>query len=95
MNRVRLLCMCLLLLGMQGIAYSSNVHFNFAIADKRGDTDVLIAEFLDPGGTGIGKSLSYLVWRELLTAIGNQTGESVILLNPAEQTLFDELKRLS
>ena len=46
MNRVCLLGVCLLLLGVQGVAYSSNVHFNFAIADKRGDTDVLIAEFL-------------------------------------------------
>ena len=91
MNRVYMLGVCLLLLGVQGVAYSSNVYFNFAIADKRGDTDVLIAEFLDPGDTGIGKSLSYLVWRELLTAIGNQTGKSVILLNPAEETLLEEL----
>jgi len=93
MNRVRLLGVCLLLLGVQGVAYPSNVHFNFAIADKRSDTDVLIAEFFDPGGTGVGKSLSYLVWRELLTAIGNQTGKSVILLNPAEETLLEELKQ--
>ena len=25
----------------EGVAYPSNVHFNFAIADKRGNTDVL------------------------------------------------------
>lgn len=91
MNRVPLLGVCLLLLGVQGVAYSSNVHFNFAIADKRSETDVLVAEFLDPGDTGIGESLSYLVWRELLAAIGNQTGKSVILLNPAEEPLLEEL----
>lgn len=30
----------------------------------------LVAEFTDPAGTGLGVSLSYLVWRELATVIG-------------------------
>ncbi|MDH3599053.1 MAG: hypothetical protein OEU26_05365 [Candidatus Tectomicrobia bacterium] len=59
MKRVHLLGVCLLLLGVQSVAYSASMHFNFGMAGKRGDTDVLIAEFLDPGGTGVGKSLSY------------------------------------
>ena len=34
----------------------------------------VVAEFLDPGDTGLGKSLSYLLWRETLTAISDQAG---------------------
>lgn len=93
MNRVRLLGACICLLGVQIVAYAQNMHFSFAMADKRGETEILIAEFLAPGGTEIGKSLSYLVWRELLTAIGNQTGKSVILLSSAEEKLIERLKQ--
>ena len=39
----------------------------------------VVAEFLDPGDTGLGKSVSYLLWRELLTAISDQAGAGVIV----------------
>lgn len=54
----------------------------------------LVAEFLDPGDTGLGKSLGYLLWREVLTAISDQAGTGVILAHPpGEQRLTDLLKR--
>jgi hypothetical protein len=53
----------------------------------------LVAEFLDPGDTGIGKSVGYLVWREILTAISDQSGAGVILARaPGEQRLTDMLE---
>ena len=39
----------------------------------------VIAEFLDPMDTGLGKSLGYLIWRETLTAISDQAGAGVIM----------------
>lgn len=38
-----------------------------------------VAEFLDPGDTGLGKSLGYLLWRETLTAISDQRGAGLIV----------------
>ena len=38
----------------------------------------LVAEFTDPAETGLGTSVSYLVWRELATVIGPQTGGNAI-----------------
>lgn len=42
----------------------------------------LVAEFMDLGNTGLGKSIGYLVWRETLTAISDQAGAGVILAHP-------------
>jgi hypothetical protein len=42
----------------------------------------LVAEFFDPGDTGLGKSVAYLLWREILTAISDQAGAGVILVQP-------------
>jgi len=54
----------------------------------------LVAEFLDPGDTGTGKSLSYLVWREILTAISDQAGAGVILARaPGEERITDMLEK--
>lgn len=54
----------------------------------------LVTEFLDPGNTGIGKSLGYLMWREVLTAISDQAGAGVILARaPADRRLTDLLER--
>jgi hypothetical protein len=54
----------------------------------------LVAEFLDPGNTGIGKSVGYLVWREILAAISDQSGAGVILARaPGEQRLTDLLEQ--
>ena len=54
----------------------------------------LIAEFLDPGNTGLGKSLGYLAWREILTAISDQAGAGVILARaPDARRLTDLLEQ--
>jgi len=38
----------------------------------------LVAEFIDPQTTGLGKSLGYLLWREALTAVHDQRGAGII-----------------
>jgi SH3-like domain-containing protein len=54
----------------------------------------LVAEFLDPGNTGLGKALGFLVWREILTAISDQAGAGVIVAHPpGDEYLSDMLKR--
>ena len=54
----------------------------------------VIAEFLDPMDTGLGKSLGYLIWRETLTAISDQAGAGVIMAKaPPGERLVDLLKR--
>ena len=53
----------------------------------------IIAEFLDPLDTGLGKSLGYLIWRETLTAISDQAGAGVIIAEaPPGERLVDMLK---
>lgn len=53
----------------------------------------LVAEFLDPGDTGLGKSLAFLLWREILTAISDQAGAGVILAHsPDQRRLTDMLQ---
>jgi hypothetical protein len=53
----------------------------------------LVAEVLDPGDTGLGKSVAYLVWKEILTAISDQAGAGVILAHPPDnRRLTDMLK---
>ena len=50
----------------------------------------VVAEFLDPGDTGLGKSVSYLLWREVLTAISDQAGAGVIVAeSPPGERLVD------
>ena len=54
----------------------------------------LVTEFLDPGDSGLGKSVGYLVWREILTAISDQAGAGVILARaPGDQRLTDLLEQ--
>ena len=54
----------------------------------------VVTEFLDPGDTGLGKSLSYLLWRETLTAISDQAGAGVIVAEaPAGERLVDLLQQ--
>ena len=54
----------------------------------------LVTEFLDPGDSGAGKSVGYLVWREILTAISDQAGAGVILARaPGDQRLTDLLEQ--
>ena len=54
----------------------------------------LIAEFLDPLDSGIGKDIAHLLWREILSAISDQSGAGVILARaPEGERLLDLLER--
>lgn len=54
----------------------------------------LVAEFLDPADTGLGKSLSHLIQKELLTAIRDQVGAHVIYAHlPDGPSPMEMLKR--
>jgi hypothetical protein len=54
----------------------------------------VVAEYLDPMNTGMGKSLSQLLWREVLSAISDQSGAGVILARPpGDERLVDLLKQ--
>jgi tetratricopeptide (TPR) repeat protein len=54
----------------------------------------LVAEFINPQGTGLGKSLGYLLWREVLTAVQDQRGAGVIYAHtPSDTQLTDLLRR--
>lgn len=54
----------------------------------------IVAEFLDPDRTELGKELGYLVWREILTAISDQRGAGVIIAHPpGKERLLDLLQQ--
>lgn len=54
----------------------------------------VVAEFLDPDGTESGKEIGYLVWREILTALSDQSGAGVIIAHPpGNQRLVDMLRQ--
>lgn len=88
--------LCLLSTGFAG----EIIRFETGSAPPRADVALanvpvkaLVTEFLDPGDTGVGKSVGYLVWRELLTAISDQAGAGVILARaPGERRLTDLLE---
>lgn len=50
----------------------------------------VVTEFVDPKGTGIGHSLSRVLWREVLSSISDVPGAGVILAHDAR----DEMERL-
>jgi hypothetical protein len=53
----------------------------------------VVAEFLDLNNTGVGKSIGFLIWREILTAISDQSGAGVIIAHPpGESRIVDMLK---
>lgn len=53
----------------------------------------VVAEFLDPDKTELGKEVGYVVWREILTAISDQAGAGVIIAHPpAGKRLVDLLQ---
>lgn len=52
----------------------------------------VIAEFIDPERSELGKEIAYLLWREVLTAISDQKGAGVILARaPGNERLVDLL----
>jgi len=86
--------------GGVGVAHAGEIVTGFVPGAGRGrevlahvEVKGLVAEFLDPGDTGLGKSLGYLLWREVLTAISDQAGAGVILARPPGQTRLTELLR--
>lgn len=99
MTLTRLLVSFILLLALWGNA-SAGMEVFFEPGKGTGPVALphlqnkgLIAEFLDPGNTGLGKSLAYLLWREVLTAISDQAGVGVILAHKeGELRIVDMLK---
>jgi len=99
MTTIRLFLAIILLLTLWGNA-SAGVAILFEPGKATGPVVLphlqnkgLIAEFLDPGNTGLGKSLAYLLWREVLTAISDQAGAGVILAHKqGEFRIVDMLK---
>ncbi|MCU0923771.1 MAG: SH3 domain-containing protein, partial [Burkholderiaceae bacterium] len=54
----------------------------------------VVAEFLDPDQVGLGKEAGFLLWREILSAISDQSGAGVILAYPpGNDRLTDLLAR--
>lgn len=54
----------------------------------------VVAEFLDPDKTELGKEIGYLIWREILTAISDQKGAGVIIAHPpGNQRLVDMIQQ--
>ena len=54
----------------------------------------VVAEFLDPDKTELGKEIGYLVWREILTSISDQRGAGVIIAHPpGNERLVDLLRQ--
>ena len=54
----------------------------------------VVAEFLDPDGTHLGKEVGYLIWREVLTAVSDQGGAGVIFAHPpGNERLVDMLQQ--
>ena len=54
---------------------------------------VLIAEFIDPQASGLGKSLGYMLWREALTAVHDQRGAGIIYAHTAGDIPLTNLLR--
>lgn len=52
----------------------------------------VVAEFLDPDKTELGKEIGYLIWREILTAISDQKGAGVTH-PPGNQRLVDMIQQ--
>lgn len=73
------------------ITFINNDKSNRMVVIPKASLRALIAEFLDPAGTGIGQSLGYLMWRETLTAISDQSGAGVILARAPEGENLTEM----
>ena len=57
-------------------------------------TKAVVAEFIGPSDNQLGKEVSYIVWREILTAISDQRGAGVIIAAaPPGQRLIDMLQK--
>jgi hypothetical protein len=85
MNRaLRLLAIALLVLAPALAAAGEIIAFEPGkppppVVLKNLPMKAVIAEFLDPDDTGLGKEISFLLWREVLSAISDQAGAGVII----------------
>lgn len=53
----------------------------------------VVAQFLDPDKSHLGKEIGYLIWREILTSVSDQRGAGVIMAHaPGEELLGDAQK---
>jgi hypothetical protein len=82
----------LLLIALPSAVFAANASFSFVLPNEDVGPKVVVAEFLDPGETGLGKALSYLVWRELLTAIGRTPTDVLFVPAAAMEGGLDQLK---
>ena len=91
-----LVSVCLLRFGYAGeiIRFEAGAKARTDVVLANVPVKALLTEFLDPGDTGAGKSVGYLVWREILTSISDQAGAGVILARaPGNQRLTDLLEK--
>lgn len=93
MKRTHVLAVVMLRLAVQDVAQAADTHVHFVLGREDVGPKAIVAELLDPGHTGLGKALSYLMWREVRAAVGDQTGTDVLLLqDAAEEGLVERLR---
>ncbi|MDH3604937.1 MAG: hypothetical protein OEU26_35485 [Candidatus Tectomicrobia bacterium] len=92
MTRLHVCVVMLLGIALPGVVYAANTSFSFVLPNEDVGPKVVVTEFLDPGETGLGKALSYLVWRELLTAIGRTPTDIVFVPAAAMEGGLEQLK---
>jgi hypothetical protein len=82
----------LLGVALPSVVYAANASFSFVLPNEDVGPKVVVTEFLDPGETGLGKALSYLVWRELVTAIGRTPTDVIFVPAAAMEEGLNQLK---
>lgn len=92
MTRLHLFVVMLLLVALPNAVRANNASFSFVLPNEDVGPKAIVTEFLDPGDTGLGKALSYLVWRELVTAIGRTPTDVIFVPATATEGLLDQLK---
>ncbi len=76
---MRLPVWVVMLLGvvLPSVVGANNASFSFVLPNEDVGPKAVVTEFLDPGETGLGKAISYLVWHELRTALGRSPTEVI------------------
>ncbi len=92
MTRLQIWVVMLLGVVLPSMVYATNTSFSFVLPNEDAGPKAVVAEFLDPGETGLGKAVSYLVWHELRTAIGRSPTDVIFLPAADRKGLLDQLK---
>ena len=92
MTRLHVGVVMLLGVALPSTVYAANASFSFELPNEDVGPKVVVTEFLDPDETGLGKVLSYLVWHELLTAIGRTPTDVIFVPAAAMEGGLDQLK---